>query len=56
MKRPLEFFLSDQEGSPAIEYSIIAGLISVVIILALTLVGNNLDTLYATIKTSLLTI
>lgn len=53
MKKIFIQFLQGEDGSPAIEYSIIAGLVAVVIILALTLIGNNLGTLYATIKTAL---
>jgi len=54
VKEPFENFLSNQEGSPAIEYSLIAGLIGIVIIVSLTLTGTKLNTLYASIKTSLL--
>lgn len=39
-------FLRDEEGATAIEYGLLAGLISVVIITAVTLVGTNLDLVF----------
>ena len=36
-------FLRDEEGATAIEYGLIAALVSVVIIGALTLLGGNLE-------------
>lgn len=39
-------FLRDEEGATAIEYGLLAGLISVVIITAVTLVGTNLSALF----------
>ena len=36
-------FIKNESGATAIEYGLIAGLISVVIILAVTLVGTNLN-------------
>ena len=36
-------FINNESGATAIEYGLIAGLISVVIIVAVTLVGTNLD-------------
>lgn len=38
--------LRDEEGATAIEYGLIAGLIAVVIIAALTLLGGNLQTAF----------
>jgi pilus assembly protein Flp/PilA len=42
MKNLLKRFVQDQSGATAIEYGLIAGLVSVVIITAVTLVGDNL--------------
>ncbi|MDE2477129.1 MAG: Flp family type IVb pilin [Alphaproteobacteria bacterium] len=46
-------FLKDQTGATAIEYGLIAGLISVVIIGAVTAVGTNLSGKFNTIATAL---
>lgn len=46
-------FLKDQTGATAIEYGLIAGLISVVIIGAVTMVGTNLSAKFNTIATAL---
>ena len=42
MKNLFNRFVADESGATAIEYGLIAGLISVVIIGALKLVGGNL--------------
>lgn len=39
-------FARDEEGVTAIEYGLIAALIAVVIITAVTLVGTNLDAVF----------
>jgi pilus assembly protein Flp/PilA len=44
---------SDEAGVTAIEYGLIAALIAVVIITALTTLGGDLSTLFTTIATSL---
>jgi pilus assembly protein Flp/PilA len=49
----LESFLADESGATAIEYGLIAGLISVVIIQALTTVGSHLKTTFNTISSNL---
>ncbi|OGA98845.1 MAG: pilus assembly protein [Burkholderiales bacterium RIFCSPHIGHO2_12_FULL_61_11] len=46
-------FLRDEEGVTAIEYGLIAALIAVVIIGAVTLVGDGLNTVFNTIQTEL---
>ena len=46
-------FLFEEDGATAIEYGLIAALIAVVIIAAVTLVGTSLDTTFNTIATSL---
>jgi pilus assembly protein Flp/PilA len=40
---------TDQDGATAIEYGLIAGLIAVAIITAVTLVGTDLTALFTTI-------
>jgi pilus assembly protein Flp/PilA len=45
--------LRDENGATAIEYGLIAALISVVIIAAVTLVGSNLSTTVNSIATAL---
>lgn len=47
--------LCDESGATAIEYGLIAALISVVIISAVTLVGTNLSTTFHSIATALST-
>jgi pilus assembly protein Flp/PilA len=42
-------FLRDEEGVTAIEYGLIAALIAVVIITAVTTIGTELDTTFTTI-------
>ena len=46
-------FLKDEEGVTMIEYGLIAALISVVVIIALTGVGGNLKTTFTMICTKL---
>ena len=46
-------FLKDQSGATAIEYGLIAGLISVVIITAITTIGTNLTTKFNEVATAL---
>ena len=47
--------LRDESGATAIEYGLIAALISVVIIAAVTLVGSNLQGVFSSIASSLST-
>ena len=49
----LKNFVVNQEGATAIEYGLIAALISVVIIGALTLVGTNLNADFPSVAGSL---
>lgn len=56
MLRSMTRFLRDEEGATAIEYGIIAGLISVVMITAITGDGGiseSLGTIWGSLKTSL---
>lgn len=46
-------FIKNQDGATAIEYGLIAALISVVIIGALTTVGTNLNADFTSVATSL---
>jgi pilus assembly protein Flp/PilA len=52
MKRMKKFFKSDL-GATAIEYGLIAALISVVIIAALQLTGNSLKTVFNNVASAL---
>ena len=45
-------FLKDESGATAIEYGLIAALIAVVIITAVTAVGTSLSATFSTISTS----
>lgn len=53
MKKFLTKFAKDESGATAIEYALIAGLISVVAITALTTLGGNLTTTFTTISDTL---
>jgi pilus assembly protein Flp/PilA len=53
MKNLITRFQNDESGATAIEYGLIAGLVSVVIIAALTIVGTKLDLVFDYIGTSL---
>jgi pilus assembly protein Flp/PilA len=53
MKNLLTRFVTDESGVTAIEYGLIAGLISVVIIGAVTLVGTSLNGIFTQISTAL---
>jgi len=46
-------FLRNESGATAIEYGLIAGLLSVVIITAVTLVGTNLTNVFSSIASAL---
>jgi len=46
-------FVRDESGATAIEYGLIAALIAVVIITALTAVGTQLSTKFASVATTL---
>ena len=45
-------FLKDEEGATAIEYGLLAALIALVIIAAVTAIGTNLSGQFNTIATS----
>ncbi len=46
-------FLKDEDGVTAIEYGLIAALIAVVIIIAVSAVGTSLNKIFNTISTKL---
>jgi len=53
--RLIQKFVRDEEGVTAIEYGLIAALIAVVIIAAVTIVGTQLQAVFTTIGTALTT-
>jgi pilus assembly protein Flp/PilA len=53
MRELISHFSKDESGATAIEYGLIAGLIAVVIITAVTTVGTNLSGKFNTIATAL---
>lgn len=53
MKTLFSRFVKDESGATAIEYGLIAGLVSVVIITAVTAVGGKLDETFNKIKDAL---
>ena len=53
MSKFIARFMKDESGATAIEYGLIAALISVVIVGALTTIGGNLNTAFTTVGTSL---
>jgi pilus assembly protein Flp/PilA len=53
MKTLINRFVKDESGATAIEYGLIAGLISVVIIGSVTLVGSALITKFTAVSTAL---
>ena len=53
MGMSLRAFLTEEAGATAIEYSLIAALVAVVIIGALQLLGTELDTTFTSLETSL---
>jgi len=53
MKNLFTNYINDESGATAIEYGLIAGLIAVVIITAVTSVGTKLTSKFNSIATSL---
>ena len=53
--RLIQKFVRDEEGVTAIEYGLIAALIAVVIIAAVTIVGTQLQAVFTTIGNALTT-
>lgn len=53
MMKTLTKFWNDESGATAIEYGLIAALVSVAAITALTAMGGSLKTMFTTVSTSL---
>jgi pilus assembly protein Flp/PilA len=53
MKALLSRFVRDESGVTAIEYGLIAGLIAVVIIVAVTTIGTSLNDKFTSVGTAL---
>jgi len=53
MKNLVTRFVRDESGATAIEYGLIAALISVVIISVLTSIGSNLTTKFSAVATGI---
>jgi pilus assembly protein Flp/PilA len=53
MKNLVSRFIKDESGATAIEYGLIAALVSVVIIVALTTLGTNLTATFTRVAGSL---
>ncbi|MEO8115285.1 MAG: Flp family type IVb pilin [Phenylobacterium sp.] len=53
MSKFITRFLKDESGATAIEYGLIAALIAVVIVTALTAIGTQLNTKFDAVKTAL---
>jgi len=47
----IQRFIRDESGATAIEYGLIAGLVAVAIITALSLLGGSLDNLFSDVAT-----
>ena len=52
MKNLISRFANDESGATAIEYGLLAALIAVVLITALTTLGRNMSTQFSKIATS----
>lgn len=53
MKALIKRFKADEDGATAIEYGLIAALVSVAAITALTQMGGDLNTMFTTVSTAL---
>lgn len=53
MTKLIKSFANDESGATAIEYGLIAALIAVIIIGAITVVGTKLSTTFSTVATSI---
>jgi len=53
MKTLTQKFLQDESGATAIEYGLIAALVSVAAIAALTAMGGSLNTMFTAVSTAL---
>lgn len=53
--QPIDTVIKDDSGATAIEYGLLAGLVAVVIIAAVTTLGGNLRTTFTRINTAITT-
>ncbi len=53
MLKTIRLFYGDESGATAIEYGLIAALVSVAAIGALTTMGNTLNTLFTTVSNAM---
>ena len=53
MYKVIKDFAKDESGATAIEYGLIAALVSVAAVTALTNVGTSLDTMFTSVSTTL---
>ena len=53
MLKHVQLFYRDEEGATAIEYGLIAALVSVAAIGALSAMGSSLKTMFSTVSTKL---
>ena len=53
MLKSFKLFCGDESGATAIEYGLIAALVSVAAIGALTTMGNSLNTMFSTVSNSM---
>ena len=53
MKATIQKFTNDESGATAIEYGLIAALVSVAAIVALKAMGTSLDTMFKSVSTEL---
>ncbi len=53
MANKFETFCADESGATAIEYGLIAALVSVAAIGALTSLGSNLNTMFGTVSNAM---
>jgi pilus assembly protein Flp/PilA len=55
MKSLINRFVNDESGATAIEYGLIAGLLSIVIVGAVAATGTSLSSIFTTIQTKMST-
>ncbi len=53
MLKQIKHFCGDESGATAIEYGLIAALVSVAAIGALTTMGNSLNTMFGTVSNAM---
>ncbi len=53
MKATIRKFMKDESGATAIEYGLIAALVSVAAIIALKAMGTSLDTMFTSVSNEL---